>query len=342
VNEADNTFARPRVSVLMPCRNAAPHLGAAIASIEAQTFRDYEVVAVDDGSRDESASLLEAWGSRDARVRVFRTKPQGIVAALQLASSWACAPLLARMDADDIAHPDRLARQVQLLDAHSRVVACGTQVRYVPRAMVRDGARRYERWLNGLIEPAQLERDLFVECPIAHPTLIVRSDAFHAVGGYCDRAWPEDYDLILRLWQAGGALANTPAVLLDWRESEARLSRTDPRYAEDTFRRCKIHYLRERLESGKGVVVWGAGPVGKGFARLLREAGIVLRAFVDLDPRKIGQTIHGAPVIAPAGLDAFRGAFALAAVAGAGPRSEIRAALDSAGWREMVEYCAVA
>jgi hypothetical protein len=90
------------------------------------------------------------------------------------------------------------------------------------------------------------------------------------------------------------------------------------------------------------VVVWGAGPVGKGFARLLREAGIVLRAFVDLDPRKIGQTIHGAPVIAPAGLDAFRGAFALAAVAGAGPRSEIRAALDSAGWREMVEYCAVA
>ncbi|MGH7502526.1 MAG: glycosyltransferase [Longimicrobiales bacterium] len=333
----------PRVSILLPCRNADAYLSDAIASLEEQTFGDFEVIAVDDGSTDDTANILNAWATRDGRVRVSHMPPRGIVRALQVAAGASRAPLLARMDADDIASPDRLKRQIAYLDARPDVVACGTRIRYIPRSAVKDGARRYELWINSLSEPALLERDLFVECPIAHPTLLVRRAAFERAGGYRETAWPEDYDLVFRLWRAGGRLANVPEVLLDWRESQTRLSRTDARYTEDALRRCKVHHLAASLLDGVDrVIVWGAGPVGKAFARMVAETGRRMAAFVDVDPRKIGQTVYAAPVIAPAGLNAFRGVFVLAAVSGAGPRAEIRAALDAADWREMRDYCAVA
>ena len=103
-------------------------------------------------------------------------------------------------------------------------------MRYVPPAVVLGGALRYERWLNSLATPQAIERDLFVECPLAHPTFFLRADAVATAGGYRDRGWPEDYDLLLRLWRAGGRLGTVPEVLLHWRERAGRLSRTHPSY----------------------------------------------------------------------------------------------------------------
>lgn len=330
----------PRVSILMPCRDAAAWLPEAIASLEAQTFDAYEVVAVDDGSSDATPELLTAWARRDGRVRVLRPPVRGLVAALNAGLDAARGELVARMDADDVAEATRLEKQVAFLDAHPDIAACGTRVRYFPDEVVRDGARRYERWLNSLVTPDDIARDIFVECPIAHPALMARRSALFAVGGYRDMGWPEDYDLILRLWAAGQRLANVPEVLLHWREGESRASRTDPRYSPEAFRRCKVHHLRRTHLVGRdGVVVWGAGPVGKAFARELRAQGETVRAFVDIDPRKIGQTVHGAPVVPPEGLGAFAGAFVVAAVGQPGAREEIRAALEGMGWRD---WCAVA
>jgi hypothetical protein len=207
--------------------------------------------------------------------------------------------------------------------------------------VLRDGARRYERWINALTTPDDIERELFVECPLAHPTLLLRRAAVEAVGGWRDPGWPEDYDLVLRLWVARWRLGKVDEVLLDWRESPDRLSRRDPRYGEDAFRRCKVHYLGHRL-GGRAVVVWGAGPVGKAFARALQAAGHRVAAFVELDPRKIGQEIHGAPVVAPAALTDFVGCYAVAAVGTPGARADIRRMLTRAGWVEPAEWCAVA
>ena len=299
-------------------------------------------MAVDDGSIDDTRALLDGWAARDARVRVLRTGPRGIVAALQAAATAATGDLIARMDADDVAHPERLARQVALLDHDASLAACGTQVRYFPREHVREGARRYERWLNNLTAPDELDRDLFVECPIAHPTLLARREAFERAGGYQDHGWPEDYDLVLRLRASGGRLANVPAVLLDWRERADRLSRTDGRYSEARFQACKAHYLARTRLQGRAVVVWGAGPVGKRFALALFAEDVRLAAFVDLDPRKIGQMVHGVMVIAPPAIAQHPEAYVVAAVSGAGPRAEIRAQLLASGRREIHDYCAVA
>ncbi|MDX1623660.1 MAG: glycosyltransferase [Gemmatimonadota bacterium] len=335
-------MAAPPLSVLLPVRDAADHLPTAIASLERQSHADFEVLAVDDGSTDESPAILAAWARRDPRVRVLTRPAMGIVAALERARGETRGRYLARMDADDVARPRRFELQLAALERDPALAAVGARIRYFPREGLGEGALRYERWINALVEPDEIERDLFVECPLPHPTFALRAAAVAAVGGYRDPGWPEDYDLLLRLWEAGRRLGKVPAVLLDWRERADRLSRVAGAYSPEAFRRCKVHFLRRTLLAGRPVMVWGAGPTGKRFARALQAEGVEVVAFVELDPRKIGKTIHGAEVVGPDGIDRFRGSFCVAAVGQAGAREEIRVALRAAGWREMDEFVAVA
>lgn len=326
------------MSVLVPCRDAEEHLPACIESLGAQTLDAFEVVAVDDGSGDRTRELLEAWRRRDARVRVLGGG-RGLVPSLRAAAAAARAPLLARMDADDVAVPERLERQADALRARPELAAVGTGVRYVPRSAAGRGYRRYERWLNALHEPEELARDLFVECPVAHPTLMMRRSAYRALGGYRDAGWPEDYDLLLRLHRAGMRAANLDEVLLEWRLRPESRSRVHPAYGEEAFLRCKVHFLLQGfLPAGRPTVVWGAGRRGKPLARALAAEGRAPEAFVELDPARVGQRIHGADVLDPAG---FRrrypdpggpgDAYVLGAVGVPGAREEIREALSATG-----------
>lgn len=334
----------PRISVLLPCRNAAAFLHSCITSLETQTCRDFEVIAVNDSSSDDTRHILSIWEQQDRRIRVLDTSSSGLVHALNVGLTAARGDLIARMDADDIAYPARFERQLRAFDADPELVACGTHVRYFPREVIREGALRYESWLNSLVEPQHLERDMFVECAIAHPTLMMRTAALRAVGGYRDRGWPEDYDLILRLFSRRARMRNLPEVLLDWRERPERMSRVDARYSEAAFRRCKVFYLTATvLGDEAAVILWGAGPVGKAFSKEFAAQGVRVRAFVDLDPRKIGQSIHGARVIAPEDVPAQRdGAFILAAVSGPEARAEIRTALRQMGMTEGTDFLAIA
>jgi glycosyltransferase involved in cell wall biosynthesis len=332
---------RPLVSVLLPVRDEAPFLAEALASLSAQTLRDFEAVVVDDGSRDGSAEIAEAHAREDRRFRVLRQPASGVVAALERARAEVRSPLLARMDGDDIALPERLALQVDALERDA-LDACGGGVAYFPDEAVRNGARRYERWINGLVTPEAAARDVFVECPLPHPTLLVRSEALDAAGGYRERGWPEDYDLVLRLWARGARFRNVDALVLRWREHVGRASRTEPAYDLDAFVRCKVHHLRATLLRGRDAVVWGAGPVGKAFARELGRAGTHVAAFVDVDPRKIGHTVHGAPVVAVEEAPRFAEAFALGAVAGEESRARVRSMAAEQGRREGVDFVAVA
>jgi hypothetical protein len=314
-----------------------------LASLKAQSDKDFEVVAVDDGSTDGTPAILAEWAARDARVRVVRQGPSGIVAALERARSLARGRFLARMDADDLSDPRRFEVQRALVESDPLLAGCGARVRYFPRRHLGDGARRYEEWLNGATTPEEVAREIFVECPLAHPAFFLRAEAVAGVGGYRDRGWPEDYDLVLRLWRAGHRLANAPEVLLHWREGGARLSRTHDAYAPAAFLACKIHHLRRTLlADGRTALVWGSGPVGKAFARGLLAAGTAVSAFVDVDPRKIGQEIHGAPVLdAQSGL-ACEGVVHLAAVGQPGVRRTLRGMLSSAGLEEGKDFVAVA
>ncbi|MEE9206883.1 MAG: glycosyltransferase [Gemmatimonadota bacterium] len=349
-------LGRPSISVLLPCRDAAEFLPECIASLESQSHSDFEVLAVDDGSRDDTASLLASWAQRDPRVLVLPGHSAGIVQALNLAAEHARAPLLARMDADDAAYPERLSRQAECLQNHPELAACGTGVEFFsgaagPRAAAeRDagtpmgsGTLRYQSWINSIDSPDSVRRDLYVECPIAHPTLMIRRSVLAGLGGYRDRGWPEDYDLVLRLHAGGMSAANVPAVLHRWRVHPGRLSQRSPAYDAASFRSCKIHFLRsEALPPGRPVVVWGAGKVGKPFARELQRQGTTVAAFVDLDARKLGQSIHRATVLSPDQFASIDRPFTLGAVGSPGARDEIRQALTRLGHTECTDFLMVA
>jgi glycosyltransferase involved in cell wall biosynthesis len=331
----------PLVSVLLPVRDEAPFLREALESLSAQTLPDFEVLVVDDGSLDGSAEIAATHAREDERFRVLRQRRAGVVAALERARVESLGRFLARMDGDDVALPERLALQVEALERDA-LDACGGGIAYFPAEHVRDGARRYERWINGLVSVESAARDVFVECPLPHPTLVVRREALDEAGGYRECGWPEDYDLVLRLWARGARFRNVGEVVLRWREHRGRASRTEEAYTLESFVRCKVYYLRATLLRGRDAVVWGAGPVGKSFARELAAQGTRVVAFVDVDPRKVGHEVYGAPVVAVEDAPRFAEAFALGAVAGEAARARIREMVGEQGRRDGVDFAAVA
>lgn len=321
------------MSVLLPVRDAEPFLDAALRSIAGQTHEEIEVIVVDDGSCDGSGDIARDWADRDSRFRVVRQRPRGFVAASRRACAEARGDYLAAMGADDVARPRRIELQLAALQQDG-LDACGGGVAYFPQAT--DGLRRYERWLNSLTTVEAAQRDVFVECPIGHPTLFARAEAI----SYREVDWPEDYDLVLRLWAAGGRFRNLDEVVLDWRDHPERLARTDGRYSLASFARCRIHYLQEHLLRGRPAVVWGAGPVGKLHARTLLAAGVEVIAFVDVDERKLGKRIYGIPVRAHD--DAPRDGVVLGAVAGKEARARLRELARDQGRCEGDDFVVVA
>jgi glycosyltransferase involved in cell wall biosynthesis len=332
----------PRVSVLIPVHDAGAFLETALRSVARQTLRDFEAICLDDGSTDGSPSVLAAFAASDPRFRVLSPGRVGLVAALNLLREAARAPLLARFDADDAMHPRRLELQVRHLDEHPGIGAVASLVRHFPRPEVRGGNLRYEAWLNGIVTPEEIERNLFVESPLPHPSVTMRAELFDRVGGYRDVGHPEDYDLWLRAWGAGFRFGKVARVLHAWRDHPRRLTRTDPRCGVEAFLRAKAEALRAGpLADGRTFVVWGAGMFGRRLTRLLVRAGRPPAALLDIDRKKVGRTRHGRPVVPP---EALRpgSALVLGAVGALGAREEIRARLRGMGLVETRDFWMVA
>lgn len=334
--------APPAVSVLLPARDAQATLSSALASVAAQSFADHEVVVVDDGSRDSTAAVARGFAERDPRIRLLRTAGLGIVGALNAGLAACRGALVARFDADDLMHRSRLERQVAALAAEPGLAGVGSLVRSFPRASLRDGMRRYEAWQNSLLTPLAVARERFVEAPVVHPSMTLRREVVLAAGGWRDTAWPEDWDLWLRLLEAGASLGKVPAVLHYWRDGAARLTRTHPRYSLEALTRARAHFLARGPLQGREAVLWGAGPVGKALMRALDAEGARVAAFVDIDPRKIGQRVHGRPVHGARGFGRSPGVVLLAAVGAPGAREEIRAEALARGFVEGEDFFACA
>jgi hypothetical protein len=203
--------------------------------------------------------------------------------------------------------------------------------------------RAYVRWQNALLDHDAMARDRFVESPLVHPSVAMRKAALERLGGWRELDGPEDYDLWLRAFAAGLRFAKLPEVLLDWSDSRGRLTRTDPRYAPARFLALKLEALAGGpLGGGRGAVVWGAGPVGKAWSRALRSTGHEVRAFVEVNPRKVGCRLHGAPVLAVEQAGGLRGPLHLAAVGQPGARERIRGEAARLGLVEGADLVAVA
>lgn len=334
-------MAAPTVSVLLPARDAADTVEAAARSILDGSFRDLELLAIDDGSTDGTRAALERLAAGDARVRVLSSGGKGLVAALELGRREARAPrYLARMDADDVSLPQRLERQLAALEREPSLWAVGTQVELFSRGdPLSPNLALYAQWLNGLTTTDALYRDRLVESPLCHPSALLRREALERVGGWKDEDLPEDWALWLEMLEAGGRLRAIEPVLFRWADHPRRLTRTDARYGWQALQRLKARALARQLGGCPRLLLWGAGELGLALFRQLQRQGLTAARFIDVHPRKVGQRIEGVEVVAPSALGGpAPGEHLVAAVGAKGARAEIRAFLAARGWEEGRDF----
>ncbi len=203
----------PLVSVVMPVYNAGRFLSDAVNSIRQQTFRDWEMICVNDGSTDGSGQVLDEFAAHDTRIRVVHQSNTGIVGALNHGCELAHGPLICRMDGDDLALADRIESQLAFLRNNQNCVAVGGAILEIDT----DSDPLCASHLP--TSHADIENNLLHRrTGLYHPTTMIRTAAFRAIGGYrAQYQWVEDHDLWLRLAQCG-QLANLDQVVLCYRQ----------------------------------------------------------------------------------------------------------------------------
>ena len=332
----------PLISILLPVWNAAATLPACLRSLQRQTEQRWQCVLVDDGSDDGSLACARWFAAQDARFTVVATSHQGLVAALHTGLAHCRGRFVARMDADDLMHRQRLALQVRVLEESPHLTAVGCHVRLFPRHGLPEGRRAYERWLNSIDTPDRVRQDAFVECPLAHPTLMLRREVLQTLG-YRDCGWPEDYDLLLRLLTRGYEVGVVPRRLLSWRDTPGRLSRTSPTYALERFAACKAAFLAASfLKGARTYILWGYGDTGKTLRRALLAHGKVPSHIVEIHPGRLGNRIHNALVIRPEDLVHMPRGRVVVSVAGVQARHEIRQVMARLGFVELHDFVCAA
>jgi Glycosyl transferase family 2 len=309
----------PLISVLMPVRDGERFLGAALDSLRSQTLGDFEAIVVDDGSLDGTPSLLTAAAAREPRLRIERQDQAGIAVALNRALALATGRFAARLDADDIAMPDRFARQAAYLEAHPRVAVLGTGYAEI------DADGRVLRRVVMPADPGEIRRILPRTNCLAHPSVMMRREALLAAGGYRPAlAGAEDYDLWLRLlgdWD----LANLPEALIGYRRHAAAGSLQSVR--QHAFAELAARAAFERRAAGLPELLDASRPIDRD---ALLRIGLPAAA---IDRHLVKRLMVAARAARRSGAedrvrDLVRQANALL------PRGDLRARLDFA-WRRL-------
>ncbi|WKN29851.1 glycosyltransferase [Porifericola rhodea] len=330
----------PLISVILPFRNAESTLAAAIESLLSQTLASTEILLIDNASSDSSPYIAQNYVRTNSSIRLLHEDKVGLVAALNKGLAHTSGQYIARMDADDIALPQRLALQAQYLEQHAEVgvLACQVAVQQNTTA----GLRNYIRWSNALLTHEQIALNRFVDSPIIHPSVMFRHSLIQQYGPYRTGDLPEDFELWLRWLEQGVRFHKIDQKLLFWRDSPGRLTRTHSRYRWEAFYKLKAEYLYTYLHKHNPyhpkVMVWGAGRKSRQRLRFLEEKGIEVTAYIDIVEGKTSTLpcIHYSK-IEPPGKH-----FILSNVSNRGQRQKIRTYLLEKGYQEGKDFLLMA
>jgi len=275
----------PKVSVVLPFYNAVKTLSVALQSILDQDFNDFECVMVDNNSSDGSREIAAGWERQDPRFRLVEEKRQGVMFASNRGCEAARGAYLARMDADDVSLPGRLKLQSEFLDSHPDFGAVAGLVNHVGDPETTGGFQRFVEWSNSVISYEEIYNRRFIEAPIVNPSAMWRRETMELFGLYLSGDFPEDYEMWLRWLDAGVKIAKVPEVVLDWHDSEGRLTRTHPIYSDKAFYEIKSKYLAKWLSERNPyhpyVAIWGASRISRRRARILEQQGVRIKTYID-------------------------------------------------------------
>ena len=334
-------MAIPLISVILPFYNAEDTLSSAINSIFNQSIEQWELILVDNASTDHSRNIAQSFVEKDTRIRLVDEPNRSVVSAFNTGLAQAQGSYIARMDADDISYPTRLATQRFFLRKHPEIDVVSGRVLYQAKFR-QEGMQQYVNWVNSITTPEQITKNQFVELPAINPSLMFRRLALNQYGSYRNGDFPEDYELLLRWLSLGATISKVEDVVLDWHDAPQRLTRTDKRYSSEAFYRIKTTYLGRWLKQNNPfypkVVVWGAGRKSRQRAKLLGAEGISITAYIDIVPNKTKEhpCIYYQDIAPPGQY------FILSYVSNRGQRAKIRDFLLAKGYREAIDFLLVA
>ena len=316
-----------KVSVILPVYNSEAHVEIAVKSVLSQSFPDFELVAVDDGSTDNTSFLLKKFAEKDSRVQVITLAHAGVARAMNAGMEAATGKYIARMDADDVMHELRLEKQIEFLEANENIGVVSSLVKHGGDASAQEGYRLHVEWLNTLIMHEEIFRNRFVDSPVANPSVMFRRELVEKFGGNCDGNFPEDYEMWLRWMDHGVRFEKIPEVLLTWNDPPTRLTRNDERYSPENFNRIKAGYLARHVRAqlrDREVWLCGAGRVTRKRSDFFLEEKIPVAGYIDIDKSKAGKFQNHLPVISVEGIPPKEKSFIVSFVASRGAREEIR------------------
>lgn len=278
----------------MAIKDTAPYLPACLDSIVAQTYTNWELIAVNDHSTDETPQILEQYAQMDARIKVFHSDRKKLIPTLKYGYPYCTGELLNRMDSDDKMPDYKLQVMYDEWKKHGKgtIVAGGTE-HFVDEGQVGDGFRKYEKWLNAVARSNTHYQEIYKECVIPSHCWLIHRDDFDAVGGFDPEIYPEDYDLCFRFYKQQLKVIGIDYILHHWRDRSNRISRTWEEYKDNRYFDMKLRYFYELdRDPSRPLVLWGAGRNGKDMAKLLAAKGDSFLWVCD-NPNKIGKDVYG-------------------------------------------------
>ncbi len=281
------------VSILIPFKNTAKFLSECLDSVMAQSYQNWEVLAVNDNSKDSSQAIVTAFSKKDPRIQLHTNNGNGIIEALRTGYSFSRGDLITRMDSDDIMVPQKLEVMVNAMQKNGKGHIAIGQVKYFSARGTSDGYFRYEKWLNALTAKGNNYSEIYKECVVPSPCWMVYGTDLDACGAFEPNRYPEDYDLTFRFYERRLKCIPCSEVLHLWRDYDTRTSRTSEHYAQNYFLDIKLRYfLKLDRDQHRPLTVWGAGTKGKTIAQKLLESEIDFHWLCD-NPKKIGKKIYG-------------------------------------------------
>ncbi|MGK0390983.1 MAG: glycosyltransferase involved in cell wall biosynthesis [Maribacter sp.] len=280
------------ISILMPVKNTSAYLHDCLDSILKQTYIHWELLAVDDGSDDDSFQILQSYASKDTRIKALKNEGKGIIHALRTAYKNANGTLITRMDSDDLMTADKLKLMSTALKENGINHLTVGLVEYFSDDELGQGYSRYADWLNELTKNKNNFKEIYKECVIPSPCWMVWKDDLEKCGAFLSDIYPEDYDLCFRMYQHRLNIIPVQKTLHYWRDYPLRTSRNDPNYLDNRFVDLKIKYFFEiDYKKEQSFFLWGAGKKGKNIAKKIIEKNITFHWICD-NERKIGKDIY--------------------------------------------------
>tara|TARA_R110002050_G_scaffold154363_1_gene282230 strand:+ start:1898 stop:2869 length:972 start_codon:yes stop_codon:yes gene_type:complete len=257
----------------MPFFNAGRFIAEALESIQAQSFGNWELIAIDDYSEDDSLEILQKFATKDERIKIFHNPEKGIVPALNYGFSQCRGKFISRCDADDIYPPERFSKMLNLIKISAPKTVVTGMVSYFSEKNVSRGYRKYEAWLNETNISGITWSQVYRECVIASPNWLCSKADLQEIGAFQGLEYPEDYDLVFKWYKNGFQVECLAEVSLYWREHPLRTSRLSEDYQQKAFFSLKLKRFLE-IEKFTKLYLWGSGKKAKICASLLIEAGL--------------------------------------------------------------------